>query len=87
MGLIETIAESTTPPVAGILFFFEMSNRVFSLFFFFFLSIQKPKQTLIHREEKKRGNRYRTDKYSMSLPSIKHLTMNVTLEFIRAYFY
>jgi hypothetical protein len=86
MGLIETIAESTTPPVAGILFFFEMSNRVLSLFFFFFLSIQKPKKTLIHRE-KKRGNRYRTDKYFMSLPSIKHFTMNVTLEFIHAYFY
>jgi hypothetical protein len=36
IGLIDIMVESTTPPVEGILFFYEMSNP---LFYFFFLLV------------------------------------------------
>ncbi len=84
IGLIDIIVESTTPPVEGILFFFEMSNP---LFYFFFLLIysETEEDFLIYMKEgeEKKGNGYRTDKYSMSLDSLIFKTTNVALELIK----
>lgn len=84
MGFIDIIVESTTPPVDGILLFssfFYSKCQIgiyFSLFFpyvFFFLIYSETEEEedlrYIYKRAKKRGNGYRTDKYSVSLDSFK----------------
>jgi hypothetical protein len=54
IGLIDIIVESTTPPVEGILFFFEMSNPLFCFFLLIYSETEEDFLIYMKEGEKKR---------------------------------